>query len=178
MANLNIGSHTIVSDDSGTPSLSASLNFPAGHILQIQSTKYGTRYYHNTHNATDLFSVSITPKLGNSKMMIQIHLCHGSQDDSGFALDRNGTRIHQHGYTHSYSDPTTFVSSDQFYLQDVYSINTLSFMFEDTPNTTSVVTYKIISDAKGGNTGTLYLNRDTNDSGAGSSSITVMEVAQ
>ena len=78
MASIVVGSTTVITDSSGVPKVNNEA-FPAGHILQIQSTKYGTRYYHNTHDATDLFSVSITPKFSNSKMMIQIHLCHGSR---------------------------------------------------------------------------------------------------
>ena len=147
-----------------------------GGVLQVAQTVSSSRISLNTYTDTLLLSCTITPTLSTSKIMININLAVGDTDDWGFMLKRNGTVIKNHGYSSSYSDPNCFASGDQFDM-GIYEHYNLSWIFIDAPATTSSATYEIWWNPQGGNTGVLFLNRDSGGSGQGQSMLTLTELS-
>ena len=192
MANLNIGSHTIVSDDSGTPSLksidvSSSVTFPAGHVIQVVQT-VKTDYF-NSQSTTfqDItgLSVSITPKYTSSKILVMWSIAVSGSghydirlarvlegtETSPYIGDAMGSRIrstHHHYMTTSYNTTWNSESDNGQYL--------------DNPNTTSEITYKFQcanphSSSYYVRIGYQYSDADNNYSGTNPSSMTLLEIA-
>ena len=167
---------------SGTANVYGAGTFPAGHVIQVESTTLTTSYTAANSNFTDItgMSVVITPKFSDSKVLVVVSIGITASNDHHARIVRNLP-----------SDPTAIaVGTGQAGSQTaqtfgyIYNatgsfVETRSMNFLDSPATTSAITYKV--QAKG--TGTLYINRSSTDSNEGHygrnvSTITVMEVAQ
>ena len=155
----------------------------SGSVLQVVSTtKTDTFSSATTGSWLDItgLSVSITPTSATSKIMIfgritgmgtnsvtrlQMRL---ARDSTAISVgDAAGSRLQVSGNELYIADGDGFIGSTIFFL--------------DSPATTSATTYKI-QIRNGNGSGTLYINRNPNDSDntyipRGTSSITVMEIA-
>jgi hypothetical protein len=156
---------------------------PTGSVLQVVSTtKTDTFSSSTTGSWLDItgLSVSITPTSATSKIFI-IAFITGmgttsstrlqyrlARDSTGISVgDASGSRLQVSGNELYEVDPDAFLGSMAVFL--------------DSPASTSSITYK--PQIRNGNgAGTLYINRNQNDSNntyvpRGTSSITVMEIA-
>ena len=70
MSDLVLGSTTVLSDSSGTPTIQSGVNFPAGHCIQMVTQTVSVETNTLTTTYTNLYEVSITLKGGNSKILI------------------------------------------------------------------------------------------------------------
>ena len=158
-------------------------NMYTGAVLQVVSTtKTDTFSSTTTGSWLDItgLSVSITPTLASSKIMIfgritgmgtsgvtrlQMRL---ARDSTAISVgDASGSRLQ--------------VSSSELYIADSSAILGSVITFLDSPSTTSATTYKI-QIRNGNSAGTLYINRTPDDTDnvvfpRATSSITVMEIA-
>jgi hypothetical protein len=153
-------------------------------ILQVQSTQLTTTFSTTTTIASGGaavtgLSVNITPKYTTSKILVFGHLVTGytsATTATFYQLKRNGTDVGNG--TASGSRPGIIARS---YIADNNVNQTDAFSFLDSPASVSLLTYQIYVGTQGA--GTVYVNRTANDDNAaygarGSSSITVMEIAQ
>ena len=151
-----------------------------GKVLQVVSTNKDDTYTLTSTTYTDItgLSVSITPSLASSKIMVFVMLNYSGDIGAGSSqvrLMRDATAIAV-GAT---AGNRTKVSSTD-YPTDSGQFTTAPITILDTPATTSALTYKIQIKSNDA-TGTAYVNRaeTDNDSAAfsrGFSSITVMEI--
>ena len=144
-----------------------------GKILQFQSVKWGT--YTSTTSTSYIdtgLTCNITPVSASSKIVIagRIQLVKTSYTAIARLL-RDSTEIGSNPDTGSNSDFFTFYTASSY-----MSIG-VPFMHDDSPNTTSQVTYKLQIKSDGGNT--LYINGHNNHSTAylSMSYMSLMEVA-
>ena len=144
-----------------------------GKVLQFQSVKWGA--YTSTTSSSYIdtgLTCNITPISASSKIVItgRIQLCKTSYTAVAQLL-RDSTVIG--------SNPDTGTNSDffTFYASSSYMSLGVPFMHDDSPNTTSQVTYKLQIKSDGGNT--LYMNGHNNNSGSylSMSYMSLMEVA-
>ena len=160
----------------------AGVNYNA--ILQVQSAQLTTTFSTTTTIASGGaavtgLSVNITPKYNTSKILVFGHLVTGYTSTitaTFYQLKRNGTDIGNG--TASGSRPGVIARS---YIADNYANQTDAYSFLDSPASVSLLTYQIYVGTQG--SGTVYVNRTATDDNAvhgarGSSSITVMEIAQ
>lgn len=120
-------------------------------VVQAVQTVMTNVFSTSATSFTDLtgMSVSITPSSANSRILILVYLCAGT---SGFLsaqvnLVRGGTTLFQN---------TTYPSLSATFFGSVTSTNDMvnsSFMYIDSPATTSSTTYKLQCRT---NSGTLY----------------------
>jgi len=86
MASIVLGSTTVISDSSGTPTIQSGVGFPAGHILQVvttvDNTKYGVQTGNTPYNYSEL-NTEITLKKTNSKILINFNFGAVSFQDTG-----------------------------------------------------------------------------------------------
>ena len=147
----------------------------AGKVLQVVSTAKTDSFSAASTSYTDItgLSATITPSSSSSKILISANT-NGSivayiqllRDSTAiFIGDTAGSRVRatQAIYATAQNIPTAS-----------------SFVYLDSPNTTSAVTYKLQGRAE---SGTFYINRGSTDTDAGTSyprtasSITVMEIS-
>jgi hypothetical protein len=150
--------------------------YTSGSIVQVASTTKTDTFSTTSLSFDDItgLSVSITPKFASSKILVAVSVAKGtSADDVGaFELRRDSTSIAiadsgggiRSSMTAYYGGTTATVQ-----------LNTLSLTHLDSPATTSTITYSLRG--RQHTTGTLWVNRNNNDSWRAVSSITVMEVA-
>jgi len=154
-----------------------------GHVVQVQSTNYGSRLTStsSTMIATSC-SVSITPTSSSSKILISATVLGSSQDGySMFWQVRRGTSTVVVPNT-----TQTLGSRIESYMiypnSDSNVSRTNSATYLDSPATTASTTYTIYVKGQSGAGFSLngsYANADNSAYGhAGSSTITVMEIAQ
>jgi len=193
--------------DSGVPSSSSSIPFSTGsstlkttpanivaaspgcilQVLQVVKTDV-SKTNSNVPNFEDIpgLTINITPKAVTSKVLVTANVLGSSVDNSFVRLMRN---INGGAYTQLYTNTTvvpgnrTLVSMGDFY--NAGSPGTRAgqqntSMFLDSPNTTSVVNYKLQYCTR--NSGdfainTTYYDANQNYQILGASSITLMEVA-
>jgi hypothetical protein len=144
-----------------------------GKILQFQSVKYDT--YLSTTSSSYIDSgltCNITPISSNSKIVIvgRIQLTKFNYTCIARLL-RDSTEIG------SNSDSGTNTDLFTFYTNSYASLG-VPFMMDDTPNTTSQVTYKLQIKSDGG-TATIYVNGHNNNTGSyySVSYMSLMEIA-
>ena len=151
-----------------------------GHIIQVQSTALTSTFTTAATTYTDLtgMSVNITPTSTTSKVLVQVSLnFQGDSSTQGYCqIDRNGTAI---AIGDAAGARVRFTLNQ--YVNQSNEARALSMTFLDSPATISVLTYKLQLRSQG--LGTIYVNRSTTwaadaTSGAGISTITVMEIAQ
>ena len=166
------------------------LNAP-GHVLQVQSTTktdqtdIAVNINSGYASYPVIMSVNITPKLVNSKILIN-YFISGSSDQNNHMVSTirrtvGGTATH----------PCLADSATGFYQASTgtrgvgtnhFTITQQGFQFLDSPNTTSTITYAIVGASEAANT--WHINSNGNNSGSYdwstrfTSSVTVMEIAQ
>jgi len=172
------GKNVITQSGVGEPALASNVTFPAGHILQVQSTTLTTGYSATNSSWTDItgLSVAITPKFASSKVFVLVNICITASNDHHARIVRDSTAIAVGTGQAGSQVPNTF---GYIYNAGGAFIETRSANYLDSPATTSATTYKI--QAKG--TASIYVNRSSGDNNAANygrqvSTITVMEVAQ
>ena len=89
MSDLVLGSTTVLSDSSGTPTIQSGVVFPAGHILETKQTLFrgtvGIAYSDGYYQPSG-FEVTTTAKVANVKFLINysVSLGMGNNADSTF----------------------------------------------------------------------------------------------
>ena len=150
MPDLVLGSTTILSDSSGTPTIQSGVAFPAGHIVQTVTKEVRGEYTTTSTSFVEMtdWAQSITPKFNNSKILITLGTSLYHNTDNG------------HGYITFYRDSTHLSDNNEgIRLYQAghdgkarWHIAHLTHV--DTPGTTGTVTYKVFIRT---NTGTFYL---------------------
>ena len=152
---------------------------PTGSVLQVVSaTKTDTFSSSGSgFNAITGLSVSITPSSSSNKIMILVNTgfsSDGSNYDIMFALYKNSSVLSgATGDASASRGRVTFSGANR----GQYELNNGGMTYLDSPATTSSTTY----DLRVKNQGTIYINRESNDSdneytARGISTITVMEI--
>jgi hypothetical protein len=144
-------------------------------IAQVVSTILDTTFTTSSTSMTDVtgLSVTITPTLNTSKVLVMVQLNGGGDASSNFFgnLVRGSTAIDVGATAGTRSAVTFFAESDFMYY--------MGATFLDSPATTSATTYKVQVKTQGA--GNVFVNRRPTDNDAVSrprvaSTITVMEV--
>jgi hypothetical protein len=169
---LGIGTNGYVLTSNGTTASWAAAG-SAGKVLQVVSTTNTSFFTTTSASFTDItgLSVSITPTLSTSKVLVICNVPYGASVDAVIQLVRNSTAVGNGtaGSTNGIND--IYGGGD-----GQYSAYQTAFNFLDSPATTSATTYKIQILATG--SGTAYVNRRRQDTTfGGQSTITVMEIA-
>ena len=160
----------------------------AGGIIQIRQTLKTDSFNTNSQNLVDItgMSVSITPTRSDSKILVQVHLSFGGDDnmygqvrlvrDPGDQTVGGSTAVSGNQRNGTFGVNTPNGANGQ------YKMYSAECQILDSPSTTSTLTYKlqVASTNTGGNY--FYLNRPSNNDNqqyiiGGSSTITVMEVS-
>jgi hypothetical protein len=131
-----------IADDAVT---SAKAGFSAGKVLQMVNSHDANKASTTNTSFTKLHtSSSITPSATSSKILVMITTSAGNDVSAGGGSNANFRIIR----TVSSSD--TFVGSDPIYNRygrgdgdDGYATDLFSYIIEDSPSTTSAVTYSI-----------------------------------
>jgi len=143
-----------------------------GKILQVKTAENATET-HSTNASIDILTCSITPTATSSNVYIQMVWWLGGETNpnGGFRLTRAGTPV---GATSGqYSSTNTFHSCDDYPLS-VHAMLPFSWNYLDTGiSTTSATEYKLLTDSFTA----IYLNRNTQGSATGRSTMILMEVA-
>ena len=135
-----------------------------------------------TFQAIPDFTLSITPSSTSSKILVQVNLTigGGSSDVYNiFKLTRGGSVISDTVATNTVGSCVAGSWSNNVYYST--ELHTTSYTYLDSPSSTSAQTYAVQVRPMGTVSRTFYLNRpsNTDDSnrGAGTSTITLMEIA-
>ena len=131
-----------IADDAVT---AAKAGFSAGKVLQMVNSHDANKASTTNSSFTKLHtSSSITPSATSSKILVMITTSAGNDVSAGSGSNANFRIIR----TVSSSD--TFVGSDPIYNRygrgdgdDGYATDLFSYIIEDSPSTTSAVTYSI-----------------------------------
>ena len=123
-----------------------------GKILQVVSTLKTNAFSSNSSTLHDItgMSVSITPSSSSSKVLINVALSYGGQNNmyAGINLLRGSTIVAQGDANVSNHRLCTFgIGGDNENFQ--YKIASATYTFLDSPSTTSATTYKLQGQAVG-----------------------------
>ena len=159
-----------------------------GGIIQIKQTLKTDSFNTNSQNLVDItgMSVSITPTRSDSKILVQVHLSFGGDDnmygqvrlvrDPGDQTVGGSTAVSGNQRIGTFGESTPLDANGQ------YKMYSAECKILDSPASTSALTYKlqVASTNTGGNY--FYLNRPSNNDNqqyiiGGSSTITAMEVS-
>ncbi len=191
MALSRVPSHQFTVDSNITIPTGKKLNaidtagiYAPGQILQVQQTviTYPITF---TTTLADVMSVTITPKFSTSKVLVEWDTVWGrGVDDYGaFYLYKNESKVYGATGDASYQDYQRATGSimNRGSGQDQYVTQAISGKYLDTPNTTSLLTYKLKAYCTYGSN--IYLNRaefvgDTGYQIRTFSSFTLTEIAQ
>ena len=160
-------------------------NSATGKILQVQSTVLTGAQSTTSATYTDItgFSVNITPSATSSKILVQVAMRVSGVDEEAYlqmirSVGGTDTAIgNGTGGNHASFTQLVGWSAGNGY----YDYHDVPFLFLDSPNTTSAITYKL--QWRRQQSSTLYIGRTgysataTNYSGSSSNTIMVMEVA-
>ena len=162
-----------------------------GGIVQVKQTVKTDVFSSNSSSFHDItgMSVSITPRFNTSKVLIQVSLSYGGQDNmyAGINLMRgNSVAVQADAGTGSNTRASFGIGGDNNNFQ--YKLVSATFTYLDSPATTSATTYKLQGIATGSSSPTQYylINSPyksviSSDTGAyiirGTSTITAMEVS-
>ena len=154
-----------------------------GHVIQtvyVESTTSAVYNMGATTTSTDLYSAAITPNNTSSKILISINLQWGMSNvngDFGLYLKRGSSRIGGRGQDSARGGSNIWFANDDRVgaeSQQNYNLFNASWQYLDSPNTTSSTTYTV-----GAAIHTIFaFNRHYSYNNGGSSSITLMEIAQ
>jgi hypothetical protein len=154
---------------------------PTGSVLQVVQTVKSDTFTTQSTTFVDLtgMSVSITPNSITNKILVNICLCFTSNiETQAYArLVQNSTAI---GVGDANGSRVRMTLNE--YMRQDNEVNTGSFMFLDSPATIASTIYKIQLQTQGTAGGTIFVNRpraydNSQNSGTGISSITLMEIA-
>jgi hypothetical protein len=144
---------------SGVPSAA---KLPAGSVLQVVSSVYGT--YPTTTTSTSFVTtghtLSITPTSATSKILLIAHFQtfnSAANQGGNYTFYRNGSNINANGFAEQNVSNNTWV--------------TLAMNYLDSPATSSAITYAVYYKLQG--SGTLYYCGNTNEYCV----LTAMEIA-
>jgi len=165
---------------SGTVLTSASnTNFPAGTVLQVLQTTKTDIFSTTSTSMVDItgLSVSITPSSSSNKILVMFSgqlSSNNNQNSTGIQLSRGGTALLIGDAAGSRVQATAMA-----YANGADAQYSGSFMYLDSPATTSSTTYTI--QMRCNTTGTAYLNRSSADANTATdfrtaASIIVMEI--
>ena len=163
-----------------------------GGILQVIQTVSNTQvgYTGTSFQTVSSLSTSITPSSTSSKILVLLNMTWGLQDNnySYLKLQRNGSDISGAKGNPTGSQTAASIElmlstngSGQVYSEVQHGYNS-TFIYLDSPASSTSTTYSIVVSAQQGSSQTLYLNRGYYNSGdanniAGISSMTLMEIA-
>jgi len=162
--------------------LGSKLDLAGGKILQIASTTKTDTFSESVAGDSvsgDVsgLSVSITPSLTSSKILISGVVSINANNVGGVLLYRGGAVIAQGDASSSRTPLTSGNAGD-----GNSRVSSVPFQFLDSPNTTSSTSYTVRLLNRADATQTLYVNRSTGDENFGrvpraSSTITAMEAS-
>ena len=156
--------------------------YNGGGIIQVKQTVKTDVFSSNSSSFHDItgMSVSITPTRSDSKVLIQVSLSYGGQDNmyAGINLVRGSTTVIRGDAGSGSNTRASFgIGGDNNNFQ--YKLVSATFTYLDSPATTSATTYKIFF--TNDNNQTIFINRSTDDSnssvgGRHVSTFTLMEI--
>ena len=155
------------------------------YVVQVKQTVKTDRFSTTSASAVDVtgLSVDITPQSASNKVLVSCCLNYGGDTNfyGGVLLKRGSTTISAGtDATGSQSAVTIGLGGDNENF--TYKVASASIQFLDSPNTTSTTTYKIqIFSPYNSEPFTINSSNETADQNyifAGTSTITVMEIAQ
>jgi hypothetical protein len=155
---------------------------PTGSVLQVVQTVKTNKFTTTSASPVDItdLSVAITPTSASSKILILTNINYGGEDNLYGALYvlRNSTNVIVSTYPTGNQIAATFGVGQP---KDSFKLASASHIYLDSPNTTSVITYKVQA-ASTFNSLQLTINApfQTTDASyiiGGTSTITVMEIA-
>ena len=162
----------------------ANVKLPAGCVLQVLSTTKTDTFTTSSTGPIDItgLSVSITPKYATSKILVMfdVHIV-GNDSGTGLRLLRGSTNLALGDASGSRARMTAIGFYSNGASPNVYSGGQTSMSFLDSPSTTSATTYKLQAQCLSTNGININMSRYDTDNGnasRGSSTITVMEIAQ
>tara|TARA_B100000902_G_scaffold394410_1_gene450687 strand:+ start:1540 stop:2115 length:576 start_codon:yes stop_codon:yes gene_type:complete len=189
MSDLVLGSTTVLSDSSGTPTIQSGVTFPAGHILQTASSTFaGIQTIGYSSGTTDITSLSCTMTItSGNKVWISANVNVGTgQDDYGALYITDGSSIIFQNTTAvtdvggNAFNSSAAITPGSTVASGVYlmSNNPISYLW--TPGTTSI-TVKVAGRATYDGSGVIYINRPENTTNnghhvRGTSTLTIFEV--
>ena len=162
------------------------LAMPAGHVLQVVNViKTDTWTYSGSTTFQDItgLAATITPTSSSSKILVQVNInINGSERYHGARLLRGSTIIGAGDTSSNRSSVSISSGSNQDESHNAYVMRNSSFLFLDSPSTTSATTYKVQAVSTQSAGATTYVNRIQTDgdsawSHRGSSTITLTEVS-
>jgi hypothetical protein len=149
-----------------------------GNVINVAFADTNSKYA-----ATASFSflpINYTPKYSNSKLLITYNVGIGLSNVNGsVGIRRDGSFIGTQVQT-AYVGPIQGLNSadDGIGASRAYDINMETYQLMDTPNTTSQVTYDFYWALNSGNSGNVYLNRQSTDNGGSTvSTVSIIEIA-
>ena len=170
----NIAANTITSTQIASGSRMALGNMPTGSVLQVVQTISNTLAAFLRDEYINQLTTSITPSSASSKILVCINIGGISSDaaaDVGIRIYRDSTELAA-GATGSSTNPAFIPFMNQG-SGDCFSS---SFMYLDSPSTTSSISYKFRNAVNSGRT--MYWNRRGSQGDyACSSSVILMEIA-
>ena len=160
----------------------------SGGIIQVKQTLKTDSFDTNSQNLVDItgMSVSITPTRSDSKILVEVHITYGGDDNmyGQIRLVRNPGDETVGGSTAVSGNQRigTFGVNTPNGANGQYKIQTASCKILDSPATTSELTYKLQVASTNTSGNDFFLNRPANNNNAqyiigGSSTITVMELS-
>ena len=162
----------------------ANVKLPAGCVLQTLSTTKTDAFSTSATGPIDItgLSVVITPKYATSKIFIMftVHIV-GYDSGTGIRLLRGSTALALGDTSGSRARMTAIGFYSNGASPSAYSGGNTSHNFLDSPSTTSATTYKLQAQCLSTNGIVVNKTRYDTDNGnasRGSSTITVMEIAQ
>ena len=161
----------------------ANVKLPAGSVLQTKQTILSTaETITSTSFADSAVTVNITPKYATSKVLItfDVHIV-GFDSGTGIRLLRGSTNLALGDASGSRARMTAIGYYSNNTSPSAYSGGQTSMSFLDSPSTTSATTYKLQAQCLSTNGIIINKSRYDTDNGnasRGSSTITVMEIAQ
>ncbi len=185
------GSNVLATSSGSGHTIDSGVTFPAGSIIQVQSTTktdadYNISVAANTTSGEVItgLTVTLTPTATTNKVLVQGMVFIGHSDPDQYLslaliLWRNGAVLE--GARADAASNRTRVTSANTYLSQTGLFTTIPFIFQDSPNSISAQTYGIELFHARGATSTIYINRTARDTDAaydarGISTITAMEI--
>ena len=175
---------TLTVDNIVGATTAANVKLPAGCVLQTLSTTKSDTFSTSSTGPIDVtgLSVTITPKYATSKVLIMFDVSVIGYDAGiGLRLLRGSTALALGDAAGSRARATAIGQYSNNTSPSAYSATPTSMSFLDSPATTSATTYKIQAQCL--STNGIIINRtrydtDNGNTSRGSSTITVMEIAQ
>ena len=167
MSDLVLGSTTVLSDSSGTPTIQSGVEFPTTMIRQVKVTTTDTVTSTTSSSFTDVtgMSVDITPTSSSSKIFLLVQFRYGNSTSSNntYQILRNSTALDLGGGTGNLGNfnTSTFVDTSTTLL-DTHGVSA-----------GTQITYKLQVKRSAG---TLYINGRFDGGNERNGSLIAMEV--